>query len=69
MTQLRRVTIANLIGRALSRSNTSPEILGGGQTRFEAEIAPALEPFVQDGVLVEHIVGRASIFGRLPCVS
>jgi hypothetical protein len=26
--------------------------------------AAALEPFVQDGVLVEQIVVRASIFGR-----
>jgi SAM-dependent methyltransferase len=64
----RQITISDLIGRALSRSNTSPEILGEGQTRFEAEIAAALEPFIQDGVLVEHIVTRASIFGRLPRV-
>ena len=63
----RQVTIADLIGRALSRSNTSPEILGEGQMRFEAEIAAALEPFVRDGVLVEQIVARATMFGRLPC--
>ncbi len=67
VTERRQVTISDLIGRALSRSNTSPEILGEGQTRFEAEIAAALAPFVQDGVLVEHIVARASIFGRMPC--
>jgi SAM-dependent methyltransferase len=66
VTERRQVTIADLIGRAQSRSNTSPEILGEGQARFEAEIAAALEPFVQDGVMVEHIVARASIFGRLP---
>jgi len=69
VTEQRQITVPDLIGRALSRSNTSPEILGEGQTRFEAEIAAALEPFVQDGVLVEHIVARASIFGRVPCVS
>jgi SAM-dependent methyltransferase len=62
----RQVTIADLIGRALSRSNTSPEAVAGGQKQFEAEIAAALEPFVLDGVLVEQIVARASVFGRLP---
>jgi len=61
----RQVTIADLIGRALSSSNTSPEVVAGGQEKFEAQIAAALEPFVQDGVLVEQIVARASIFGRL----
>jgi hypothetical protein len=66
VTERRQVTIADLIGRALSRSNTSPEAVAGGQEQFEAEIAAALEPFVQDGVLVEQIVARASIFGRLP---
>src|SRR5450631_1023600 len=60
-----QVTISDLIGRALSRSNTSPEVVAGGQEKFEAQIATALEPFVQDGVLVEQIVARASIFGRL----
>jgi SAM-dependent methyltransferase len=64
VTQRRQLTISDLIGRALSRSNTSPEILSQEQARFEAEIAGALEPFVQDGVLVEQIVARASVFGR-----
>ena len=40
------------------------QILAKGQARFEAEIAAALEPFMQDGVLQEQIVARASIFGR-----
>jgi SAM-dependent methyltransferase len=65
VTERRQVTIADLIGRALSRSNTSPEVVAGGQDKFEAQIAAALEPFVRDGVLVEQIVARASIFGRL----
>jgi SAM-dependent methyltransferase len=65
-TQRHQVTIADLIGRALSKSNTSPEILGERQARFEAEIAAALEPFVREGFLVEQIVARATIFGRLP---
>jgi SAM-dependent methyltransferase len=62
----RQVTVAELIGRALSRSNTSPEVVAVGREQFEAEIAAALEPFVQDGVLAEQIVARASVFGRLP---
>src|SRR5580704_12209008 len=33
----RQVTIADLIGRALSKSNTSPEILGEGQARLGRE--------------------------------
>jgi SAM-dependent methyltransferase len=61
-----QVTIADLIGRALSRSNTSPEVVGEGRVRFESEIANALEPFSRDGVLEEQIVARASIFSRLP---
>jgi SAM-dependent methyltransferase len=64
ITERRQITISDLIGRALSRSNTSSEILAQGQAEFEGEIAAALEPFVQDGVLVERIVARASVFGR-----
>jgi SAM-dependent methyltransferase len=64
VTERRQLTISDLIGRALSRSNTSPEILSQGQVRFEAEITAALDRFVQDGLLREQIVARASIFGR-----
>jgi SAM-dependent methyltransferase len=66
VTERRQLTIADLIGRALSRSNTSPEVVAGGQEKFEAEIAAALAPFVQEGVLVEQIVARATMFGYLP---
>jgi SAM-dependent methyltransferase len=65
VTERRQVTIDDLIGRALSRSNTSPEVVAEGQARFEAEIAAALEPFVQDGALVEQIVARGTMFGYL----
>jgi SAM-dependent methyltransferase len=65
VTKCHRVTVADLIRRALSRSNTSPEVVGTGQDQFESEIAAALAPFAQNGVLEEHIVARASIFGRL----
>jgi ubiquinone/menaquinone biosynthesis C-methylase UbiE len=62
----REVTIADLVGRALSKSNTSPEVLGERRAEFEAEITAVLEPFAQDGVLREEIVARASIFARQP---
>jgi hypothetical protein len=62
----RQVTVADLIGRALSRFNTSREVVAGGHEKFEAQIAAALEPFVRDGVLVEQIVSRATMFGYLP---
>ena len=65
VTERRQVTIADLIGRALSRSNTSPEVVAGGQENFEAQIAAALAPFVQDGVLEEQIVARATMLGCL----
>jgi flagellar basal body-associated protein FliL len=65
-TERHQVTVNDLIGRALSRSNTSPEVVAGEQEKFEAQITAALEPFLQDGVLVEQIVARASIFGRRP---
>jgi ubiquinone/menaquinone biosynthesis C-methylase UbiE len=58
-----QVTVADLIGRALSKSNSSPEIIGEERARFEEEITATLEPFVQDGVLVEQIVARATMFG------
>jgi SAM-dependent methyltransferase len=61
----RQVTVADLIGRALSKSNSSPEIIGKERARFEEEITATLEPFVRDGVLVEQIVARATMFGYL----
>lgn len=64
-TENRQVTIADLVSRALSKSNTSPAILGERRATFEAEITAVLEPFAQHGTLQEQIVARASIFGRL----
>jgi len=62
----RQVTIPELIGRALSKSNTSPAVLGERRAEFEAALASALEPFAQNGILQEEIVARGSIFGRQP---
>jgi ubiquinone/menaquinone biosynthesis C-methylase UbiE len=65
VTESRQVTIADLVSRALSKSNTSPAILGERRAEFEAEITAVLEPFAQHGILEEQIVANASIFGRL----
>jgi ubiquinone/menaquinone biosynthesis C-methylase UbiE len=62
--QTHQVSIADLIGRALSKSNTSPAFLGESQAEFEAQIRVALEPFSKDGTFDEEIVGDAEIFGR-----
>jgi cyclopropane fatty-acyl-phospholipid synthase-like methyltransferase len=64
VTEYRKVTVADLVGRALSKSNTSPEVLGDRKSRFEKAIAEVLKPFVHDGVLPEQIVACASIFGK-----
>jgi SAM-dependent methyltransferase len=64
VTHAQDVSIDDMIGRALSKSNTSPEVLGECQAEFEAEIRSALEPFSQDGELQEEIVANAAVFGR-----
>jgi cyclopropane fatty-acyl-phospholipid synthase-like methyltransferase len=64
VTYAQHVSIDDLIGRALSKSNTSLSVVGRWQAEFEAAIRAVLEPFSQDGVLEEEIVARAAIFGR-----
>jgi hypothetical protein len=64
VSESRDVTVADLVGRALSKSSTSPARLGERRTTFESEIIAALEPFAQHGVLQEQIVAHASIFAR-----
>lgn len=59
-----KITIEELVGRGLSKSNTSPEHLGIRRAAFEAEIATVLEPFASDGILNDHIEARASVFAR-----
>ena len=60
--EFRSITIDDLIGRALSRSNTSPDVLGPRRTDFETEIRDVLQPFAHKGVLHEEVVARASVF-------
>ena len=64
VTERRQVTVAELIGRALSKSTTSPEKLGDRRAQFEAELTAVLAPFAQRGALEEEIVARAMVFRR-----
>ncbi len=58
-----RVTIPELIGRALSFSITSPAVLGDRRPQFEEEMRAVFEPFAQAGVLEEEVVVIATILG------
>jgi SAM-dependent methyltransferase len=60
-----RVTIGDLIGRALSKSNTSPEALGERRYRFEAALAGVLERFAANGFLDEELVSVATVIKRV----
>ncbi len=59
-----RVTIPDLIGRALSKSNTSPQVLGDRRAAFESALAKALEPYAVDGFLNEEIVAVVTVLRR-----
>ena len=62
VTQRRAVKIDDLIGRALSRSTTSPAVLGNRRREFERALREGLKPFSRGGVLHEEIIARATIF-------
>jgi SAM-dependent methyltransferase len=64
VTESRSVTIDDLIGRSLSRSNTSLEVLGTRRAEFEDKVRATLEPYTQNGELQEEVVARASVFER-----
>jgi SAM-dependent methyltransferase len=55
------LSIDDLIGRAYSRSTTSPAVIGDRRAAFEAEITAAVKPFAQNGVLQEEIRAHAMI--------
>jgi SAM-dependent methyltransferase len=57
-----RVTIPDLIGRALSLSTTSPEVLGDRRPEFEAAMREALDPLSDDGAFDEQVTAIASVF-------
>lgn len=56
------VTIDELVRRSLSRSTTSPQVLGERLAEFEQALAEAVRPFASDGVLSEEIHASARIF-------
>jgi SAM-dependent methyltransferase len=55
------VTIPEMIGRALSMSTTSPEVLGDRRSAFEAAMREALEPLAEDGVFEEQVTAIATV--------
>jgi hypothetical protein len=64
VSKAREVSIPELVRRALSKSNTSPAILGDRRSAFEADITAAVEPYAHEGLLEEQIVATATVFGR-----
>jgi SAM-dependent methyltransferase len=61
VTESHQVTLPDLIGRALSMSTTSPEVLGDRRPAFEAALREALEPLSANGVFDERISAAALI--------
>ncbi len=61
VTESQQVTIADLIGRALSLSTTSPEVLGDRRPEFEAAMREALEPLSVGGIFDEQVTAIATI--------
>lgn len=61
----RDATVAELVGRALSKSNTSAAVIGDRREEFEQQLRSVLQPFASEGMLREEIVSRATVFVRL----
>ncbi len=59
--ETQQVTIPDLIGRALSMSTTSPEVLGDRRPAFESAMREALEPLSSGGIFEERITAAAMI--------
>jgi ubiquinone/menaquinone biosynthesis C-methylase UbiE len=56
------VTIEELVRRSLSRSTTSPQLLGDKLAEFEQSLAKALRPFASNDVIEEELHSAARIF-------
>jgi len=56
-----RITIPELVGRALSMSSTAPAALGDRRVAFEQAMADALQPYSQNGVLEEEVKALAAV--------
>jgi len=62
VTENHQVTIPDLIGRALSLSTTSPEVLGDRRPAFETAMREALEPLSNGGIFDEQVTAIATVF-------
>ena len=60
----RRIPVASLVQRALSRSGSTPARLGDRVAALSEEVVRALEPFAQDGMITEVIETTALIATR-----
>ncbi len=60
----RCASMAELIGRALSFSVTSPAVLGERRPQFEAAVESALSPFATAGAVPEELLVKATVFAR-----
>jgi ubiquinone/menaquinone biosynthesis C-methylase UbiE len=56
------VTVDELVGRSLSRSTTSPEVLGDRLGEFKEALAQSLLPFATGGVCREDIEATGRVF-------
>jgi hypothetical protein len=54
-----------LVERALTRSTSSPAILGSRTEAFRAELLLALDPFFPDAFGSELIEAKAAVFARV----
>jgi SAM-dependent methyltransferase len=61
VTETHQVTIQDLIGRALSLSTTSPDVLRDRRPAFETAMREALEPLSDAGVFDEQVTAIATI--------
>jgi SAM-dependent methyltransferase len=60
-----RTPIDALVGRALSMSSTTPEVLGEARPALEAELRAALGPFAEGG-LVEEVLKADALVATWP---
>jgi ubiquinone/menaquinone biosynthesis C-methylase UbiE len=62
VTTIQWVTPEELVRRSLSRSTSSPQVLGERLAEFEREIVEAVRPFILNGAVREEIHAIARIF-------
>ncbi len=61
VTERRLIAVDDLVGRTLSLSTTSPEVLGPRRPAFEAALREALLPFAVGGQLDEEVEAVATV--------